>query len=144
MNTKELIEGMLYGDTETEEIIEIVKNTDDARLLHIMAINYNYDDGPEIPKAIIDNENCELATALTVFYDCGGYDYLTDGETDEEFAFIAELKQSIVDGRFIKGNIKFTPDLTKVQIFKLKKYSLSEKEYIFVEETGTEEVNERY
>ncbi|MBQ8132792.1 MAG: DUF4274 domain-containing protein, partial [Clostridia bacterium] len=114
------------------------------RLLHITAINYNYDDGAEIPQAIVENQHCELATALTVFYDCGGYDYLTDGEVDDEFDFIVDLKQKILNGNFIKGNIKFTPELTKVQIFKLKKYLLSEEELILIEETGTEEVNERY
>ena len=36
-------------------------------LLH----QYNWDDGFEIPKAILDNPHCDLALPLKVFYLCG-------------------------------------------------------------------------
>ena len=72
-----------------EFVIEMVNNPDD---LHRIILNYNWDDGFEIPNAVLDNENCELSTALTIFELAEGVEYLTEKEQiaydeyDKEFA----------------------------------------------------------
>lgn len=36
--------------------------------IHIFAANYNWNSGFEVPKAILDNENCDFGTGLLIFY----------------------------------------------------------------------------
>ena len=48
--------------------------------MHIIAANYNWDNGFEIPYNIINNKNCDLGTALMIFYDADGYRVLENKE----------------------------------------------------------------
>ena len=77
-NTKyKWLQNILY-----EENIEIIKSEidkiDNSIALHIFASNYNWDNGFEIPNIIINNTNCDLGTALMLFYSADGYRMLED------------------------------------------------------------------
>lgn len=119
------ISDLLYDDIS--KIEEKINKINDPIALHIIACKYNWDDGFKIPKLIIENKNCDLGTALMIFYDADGYSFL-NGNYEEEpanlkdwFSFVSYLYRKIFDGKFVDKSIQYTPELTKVQIYKLKK-----------------------
>lgn len=117
----------LLHNENTEEIIKEINAIQDPEILHMFSMNYNWDDGFDIPFSIINNKNCDLGTALMIFYDADGYRVLEDSDElvntnlTEWANFIQSLEKKILEKNFTKNNIKFVPPLTKVQIFKLKK-----------------------
>ena len=118
------IKDLLYNDMDKLRDAIRVINEQDA--LHIIAANYNWDNGFEIPKLIIDNENCDLGTALLIFYRADGYRILETNDIsilpDSEWKeFIFDLYSRIKINDFKSTNISYTPELSKVQLFKLKK-----------------------
>lgn len=123
------INDLLYDDISKLE--RKINKINDSIALHIIADNYNWDDGFEIPKLIIENKNCDLGTALMIFYDADGYSFLNENNEEEPtnlkdwFSFVSYIYRKIFDGEFINKGIQYTPDLTKVQIYKLKKVNPS-------------------
>ena len=120
------IHKILYSEEQNQSISDI-KGITDGKLLHIIAGNYNWDNGFNIPYSIITNKNCDLGTALMIFYIADGYRIL---ESDQELKttcleewidFISEVYKMILNNKFESNSIKFIPPLTKVQIFKIKK-----------------------
>ena len=76
---------LLYSEDKDYTVSEI-KGITNSELLHIIAGNYNWDNGFEIPYSIINNENCDLGTALMIFYYADGYRVLE--RTDELYTTI--------------------------------------------------------
>lgn len=136
---KEYVHKLLYSENKQDTIDEI-KSITDSELLHIIAGNYNWDNGFEIPYNIINNKNCDLGTALMIFYDADGYRALENKEElknpnlKEWASFISEIEEHILKNEFKVNHIKFIPPLTKVQIFKLKKNNPNITK-VFIEET---------
>lgn len=65
------LKDLLYSEDNSKIITEIInKNPLD---LHILAANYNWNSGFEVPKAILSNENCDFGTGLLMFYRADGY-----------------------------------------------------------------------
>lgn len=130
---------MLYSEN-TKETIDEIKGITDSELLHIIAGNYNWDNGFEIPYSIINNKKGDLGTALMIFYDADGYRVLENREelknpNLKEWAnFILQIEDKILNNQFKVNNIKFIPPLTKVQIFRLKKNNPNISK-VFIEES---------
>ncbi|SHK35506.1 protein of unknown function [Clostridium cavendishii DSM 21758] len=123
------IRELLYDDISKLE--EKINKINDPIALHIIACKYNWDDGFNIPKLIIENKNCDLGTASMIFYDADGYAFLNGNNEDESanlkewFSFLSYLYGKIFNGEFVSKSIQYTPELTKVQIYKLKKVNPS-------------------
>ena len=146
MNTEDtnFIRQMLY-EKNSEQILNELYAIDDPEILYVFMYNYNWDNGFEIPKAILQKNNCALSTALSIFYSADGLRYLNGkDEKDDNLqkwpVFIRDLYNRIISGEFTRSNIKFIPPLNKVQIFKLKKI-IEEKDYVFLEEIGENDLN---
>lgn len=113
----------------------------DSQRLHQFAIDYNWDDGFDIPRKIIEKECCELSTALMMFYLADGIRYLENKEEAQKSSlkewlkFTEDLYAKIVNGEYKVGNILFEPPLSKVQKYKLQKV-LSDKEHVFINTCG--------
>ncbi|CEK36561.1 hypothetical protein UMC2_34311 [[Clostridium] sordellii] len=126
MNLRKEIEGLLYS-TDKENTLEKIKEIEDNIKLHILASNYNWNNGFEIPTAILSNKNCDKATALVLFFDADGIRVLEDikevenSKLKEWSNFIISLYKRINDDDFNSEVIKFIPNLSKVQIFRIKK-----------------------
>ncbi len=137
---KEFIRELIYNKTKEKVLIEL-DAIDDAQVLYVYAYNYNWDDGFEIPRKILNKTSCELSTALLLFYLADGISYLENreevlnSELDEWAMFIHGLYKQIINEDYKKGRIQFNPPLTKVEMYKLKKI-LSETEMIFIKEFG--------
>lgn len=134
-------------EVQTAELLDIDNQTillnrvagiTDQRVLHLLGRGYNWDDGFAVPEAILNNPNCCLSTALELFYLADGVRYLKDKLDVEKSAsepwrrFVTGLYNQIIQDRFKRSGIGFTPPLNRVEIYKLKK-SLEPSEYIFIE-----------
>jgi hypothetical protein len=128
MNSMDLqkLRELLYSEDHNSIIAEM-KRLDSPLYLHIYAANYNWNNGFEIPQAILGNKNCDFGTGLLMFYRADGYrimeskDALAESNLSEWKEFICILYQRILENSFSTNTISFAPPLTKVQVFKLRK-----------------------
>ncbi len=129
------VKALLYDD-DTDKIKRIISQTEDQEILYVYVYNYNWDNGFDIPQTILDNEKCDLSIALLIFYRADGLSYLEDKSDNVNLPqwsfFIKRLYDSILAGKYQRGEIEFKVPLSKVQLFKLKKVT-TEEENIFTE-----------
>ena len=129
------VKELLY-DTDNDEVKRTIFQTEDQEILYVYAYNYNWDNGFDIPQAVLDNEKCDLSIALLIFYRADGLSYLEDKSDNANLpqwsSFIKRLYDSILTGKYQRGEIEFKVPLSKVQFFKLKKI-ITEEENIFTE-----------
>ena len=126
---------LLLYESNKEHVLSAISKERNSYILHIFAYNYNWDDGFELPRALLENGFCELATALMIFYLADGYTYITEKADNHKCSewsdFMKKLYTDITTGRYKTGNIAFSAPLTKIQIYKLAKL-LDEQEHIFI------------
>ena len=121
-----ILEELLYN-VEKEDVISQLSNIDNSLILHFFAANYNWNNGFDIPKALLENENCDLGTGLLMFHNADGYRMLESPEevsasTLEEWKdFLIKIYNRLENSEFKLQSISFNPELTKIQKFKLKK-----------------------
>lgn len=91
---------------------------------------YNWDDGFDLPKKILENLDCDLALALEIFFLADGCRYLVDRSNNTSLKawkfFIERLYADILEGKYIQTESNFKNPLTKVQRYKLKKLQIPE------------------
>ena len=114
--------------TVTETIIPLRMSSSELRQL---ALEYNWDDGFEVPQHIADHQSCDLAVALELFWlseaasvylgEASEHPYNTAWRT-----FSRNLADRILSGHYTYGSASFMPPLTKVQIYKYRKKGLPE------------------
>ncbi|MEW9677298.1 DUF4274 domain-containing protein [Lentibacillus sp. L22] len=121
-----LLEQLLYNTDENDVIIQL-GNIDNPLILHFFAANYNWNNGFNVPMAILENENCDLGTGLLMFHYADGYrllenpDEVLNSSSKEWKNFLSKVYNKLKDLEFKSRNISFDPGLTRVQKFKLKK-----------------------
>lgn len=130
-----ITKALLY-DTNNDEVKRTISRTEDQEILYVYAYNYNWDNGFDIPQAVLDNKKCDLSIALLIFYRAEGLSYLVDKSDNANLpqwsSFIKGLYDSILTGKYQRGEIEFKVPLSKVQLFKLTKV-ITEEENIFTE-----------
>ena len=130
------IKALVY-DTDNDEVKRTIFQTEDQESLYVYAYNYNWDNGFDIPQTVLDNEKCDLSIALLIFYRADGLSYLENKSGNDNLPqwtfFIKRLYDSILTGKYHRGEIGFKVPLSKVQLFKLKKV-ITEDENIFTED----------
>ena len=118
---------ILYSESN-DKAVELVKSINSEDELFVLLDNYNWDNGFEVPEAIITHPNCTLSVALLAFHRADGIQYLLEGEAI--FAnrlskswedFIKEVYDKILKKQYSNGSISFQPEITKIQKFKLNK-----------------------
>lgn len=127
-----LIEKILYSEYD-RATMEVIRVMDDAFVLHEIALNYNWDDGATVPTLIIDNEYCDLGTALLIFFDADGYTFLDLGyiQSNEIRKLQRLIYDKVAKNGFKTSCISYKPDLSKVQIYKLLKKNPTIQEVFF-------------
>lgn len=117
----------LHSENKSE-VVKLVHSINAEEELFVLLDNYNWDNGFEVPEAIITHTNCTLSVALLAFYRADGLRYLFEGE--DAFAnslskswetFIKEIYDKILKEHYPIGNISYGPEITNIQKFKLKK-----------------------
>ena len=127
---------MMYECNE-KKIKKFIATCKDPETLHLYAYNYNLDDGFDEPTAIINNPVCSMSTALQLFYDADGVEYLSDPEQEVDeyqepwLTFVKTLYQRIVSGDFPSASIKFEPPVSRVELYQMEK-DFSDDEKIFI------------
>ena len=129
MDAKQLkkLSDILRSESNTEAVKK-VKSIMTEDELFVLLDNYNWDNGFEVPEAIINHPNCTLPVALLAFHRADGIQYLFEGETifanrlsDSWENFIKEVYDKILKKQYPNGSISFQPEITKIQKFKLNK-----------------------
>ena len=120
----DLLSDLLYEES-TDKLIDFIRQTKDSMVLHTIAFNYNWDDGFDVPRSIVENEFCDLGTALMIFSDADGYSFLIEGNnslfSDEQLKFISDLKLKIEKRDFQNSSFLYVPELSRIMLFKIKK-----------------------
>ena len=135
----EVIEKLLYS-SDSDETKKVLKNCEDNKFLFVYMYNYNWDNGFEIPEVVMNNSDCDLSTALLMFYRADGIAYLENKNSKISLEkwkdFSDKLYSKIICGEYSESDIKFKAPLSKIQLLKLRK-GLSDIEEIFIREVGT-------
>lgn len=121
------IADILYAESNAKAVASLEQlQTEDE--LFVLLDNFNWDNGFEVPKAVLSHSKCSLSVALLAFYRADGIRYLLEGEaafanplSKEWEGFVKDVYTKILRGQFPSGAIYFQPEITKVQKFKLKK-----------------------
>lgn len=131
---KSIITNHLYNDSITQAV-KYAESIADEETLFVYAYNYNWDNGFDVPTAILKNRNCSLSIALMIFTSADGILYLEDKKTEEGTStwknYISNLYNEIINNKFSSGKTAFNPQLSKVQEYKIKKI-LDDNELIFI------------
>ena len=102
------VKALLY-DTDNDEVKRTIFQTEDQEILYVYAYNYNWDNGFDIPQAVLDNEKCDLSIALLIFYRADGLSYLEDKSDNANLpqwsSFIKRLYDSILTGKYQRKKI---------------------------------------
>ena len=130
------LSNILYSESKAE-VVKLVQSISSEDELFVLLDNYNWDNGFEVPEAIINHPNCTLSLALLAFYRADGLRYLFEGE--DAFAnplskswetFIKEVYDKILKEQYQNGSISYQPKITTIQKFKLKKLHLNINSFI--------------
>lgn len=97
-------------------------------------MEYNWDDGFEVPQKILNDLNCDLALVLELFYQGDGYAYFekisqglpADERQTEWYSFISRLYEEILREKYPQTEQHFEIPLSKVQRYKLRKSKIPE------------------
>lgn len=142
MEIKKLLEEIKY-EKSYDEIKSLISETTNPILLHMIAVNYNWDDGFNIPECIIQNKYCDLGTALMIFDDADGYSFLFENDEDcidiNQKKFVEKLKLEIQNGKFETQKIKYLPELSRADKLEIKK-NCSDLDSVFSEGTTGKEI----
>ena len=118
---------ILYSESN-DKAVELVKSINSEDELFVLLDNYNWDNGFEVPEAIITHPNCTLSVALLAFHRADGIQYLLEGEavfsnhlSKSWENFIKEVYDKILKKQYSNRSISFQPEITKIQKFKLNK-----------------------
>ena len=115
--------------------------------LFVLLDNFNWNNGFEVPKTVLNHSKCSLSVALLAFYRADGIRYLFEGEaafanslSEEWEGFVKDVYTKILGGQFSSGTISFQPEITKIQKFKLKKFK-PEIDEVFLEGISGKDLN---
>lgn len=128
MNSEEIkfLKQLLYNEDKHSVIIHLKKLTN-SLFLHYFAANYHWDDGFDVPTAILENEACDFGTGLLLFYNADGYRMLENpnevltSSSEEWKNCLVKTMNKLIHVEFKTQDISFDPELKKVQKYKLKK-----------------------
>ena len=121
------ISDILYAESNAKAVSYINSlQTEDE--LFVLLDNYNWDNGFEVPQAVINHSKCTLSIALLAFYRADGIRYLLNAEaafanssSKEWEDFVKDVYVKIFRKRFPNGNISFQPEITRIQKIQTKK-----------------------
>ncbi|MCL1998332.1 MAG: DUF4274 domain-containing protein [Turicibacter sp.] len=135
---------LLYNENKFE-LIAALKAAENAELLYIYIGNYNWNDGFEIPTAVVGNKNCDLGIALLAFDRADGLGFLVDRNEknlrndiymSSWVGFVDSLYNRVLAREFSEY-LQYIPNLTALQKYKLEKI-YPEIPKIFIEGTSGE------
>ncbi len=125
-----LLDTLLYEEDDLEVRLGAVRSSSNPFFLNKYAVEYNWDDGTEIPQAIADHECCDLGTALALFWRADGISVL-QGEVQrtEHNGDHVDLCRSLIKrlerAEYKLGPTGFDPEVNRVWAYKYEKAGIS-------------------
>lgn len=125
-----LLNKLLYEIEDHRDCLQHITEIKNSHLLHYYAMHYNWDDGLEIPVAILNNKFCDLGTALLLFFCAEGELLLESKELlhntnpihdNKHSQFLTHLYDRIIQCDFRYKEIRFVGIESKVSRYKLLK-----------------------
>ncbi len=133
------ISSILFSE-DIENIKEEIRKIDEPLILHTIAGNYNWNDGYEIPEEIVNNDYCDLGTALLIFFDADGYTLLGAEEVLNPptvwVKFLMRLYNRIANKNFRYTSIAYLPPIPKALENKIRMNNPNIPEVFFVRSPG--------
>lgn len=124
------ISDILYSENNAKAVACLKQLQTEDELFALLG-NFNWNNGFEVPKAVLNHSKCSLSVALLAFHRADGIRYLFEGEavfanslSTEWEGFVIDVYTRILRGHFPSGTISFQPEITTIQKFKLKKLKL--------------------
>lgn len=112
---------------EEYDCLDLLNEHSDAFSLDEFIDDYNWDDGLEVPYFVLNHRNCELGTALKIFYLSEGIAMVQANYRDHQLGhwveFIEYTFKKIVEGNYKTKNVSF-------------KFPLMESSKKFIKEAG--------
>lgn len=119
------IDRIVYELETAEDRCAATQNLQSPEELLELARSYNWGDGMEVPRAIIDHPRCDLGLALHMFELAEGTVWITkevDPAHNETWSnFCQDLSSRIQGGRYPTVDIPFQSEFMKVQKYKARK-----------------------
>lgn len=138
---RSLLEQLIYS-TDENYVVSHISNIENPLILHFFAANYNWNNGFNIPEAILENKYCDFGTGLLMFYHADGYRMLENPEEVSNSSlerwknYLYKAYNKLLNTEFGAQNISFDPELTTVEKFKLKKNKIDVPDFIIEESPG--------
>ena len=140
------ISDILYAESNAKAVASLEQlQTEDE--LFVLLDSFNWNNGFEVPKAVLNHSKCSLSVALLAFYRADGIRYLLEGEaafanslSTEWEDFVKDVYDKMLRGHFPSGTISFQPEITTIQKFKLKKLK-PEIDEVFLEGISGKDLN---
>ena len=114
---------------DSRDRVRAVPGLTTAEELLQLAYYYNWDDGMDVPEAIMVHPACDLGVALHLFELAGGFALFTeasDWKYQESWAaFCRTLFGRILGGHYSRVIVPFESSLSRVERFKLQKAGVS-------------------
>lgn len=130
MNAREEVRRIVDALETSDQRCDAIGRLESCKELLELAQYYNWDDGMEVPRAIIDHPVCDLGLALHMFELAEGIVWLTSGDDwdyQQEWAsFCKDLANRVEIGRYPDVTISFDSSLSTVQRFKAKRDGVAE------------------
>lgn len=111
--------------------IETIQKLQTPAQLQDAANRYNWNDGFSIPIEISNHAQCDLATALELFWLAEAIVWFTGEIEADEYnhawaAFSGHITNRILDGYYKVGQGRFSSPLSRVQVYKYLKQGVPE------------------
>jgi hypothetical protein len=134
------VERLVNEVEDVEERIQGVARLGAEELDYLLDL-YNWDDGFAVPTAIATHPECERALALRLFWRADGLTWYTrlvePSPYQRDWGVFCELiSEGILSGRYPVGALSFDPELSRVQLYKLRKAGIPEALYQPIVGTG--------
>ncbi|MCX4030236.1 DUF4274 domain-containing protein [Endozoicomonas sp. SM1973] len=105
-----IIDTLLYEFRELSDALNDINSLGETALFEFIE-NYNWDDGFELPQAIVHHPSCDLALALEMFWLSESFNWLEFDEPEDSerkwYEFSRKLLEKILDGDYKLGGNRF-------------------------------------
>lgn len=127
----------LLSTEDLSAVLDVVRNTDDNALMYFLINDYVWDNGFDIPRAVLNNPNVQPAILLLLFYRADGIRVLLNPDAlnvsllKDWPSFVREVMAKLDSIDKTQNTYAYIPEMSKVEMFKAKKASPNLPEFYF-------------
>jgi hypothetical protein len=116
---RERVDKIVHAETPAEAV-RLVVSIRSPEELHAVMLKYNWDDGFEMPMAVLDHPECERATASLIFINAQG---LTDMATakGKHSVLLRRVADLLLSGGLPELRIAYRPQINSAELYHLQK-----------------------